>query len=286
MQRKEFTVEEGNNKEVKLCVRQPQYEDVEQADKIYASKVASLVRESVGRKLLLRSDLERFLKESGVWTDRDEAKVKELNKEIEGVLNQLRKGGLKVSELRKLCIDVMDRRKEIVQIMNKRQIFDDTTIESIAENERADYLVYSSTVYADSGDNYWDSFEDMKNDKFSDAYRKASTLAVELIYNVNPNFEKNLPENKLLRKYNLIDDELNYVDRKTGEKVDRNGIPVKQLEEEAVRQISNLQGDIQEEAPFIDDETNEPIAVEVKEEKEEKDISNKRKRKDKEAVPA
>lgn len=285
MSRKEFTVKEGKGNEVKLAIRKPLYEDYEVAEKIYATKVAALIKESVGRRnLLLRSDLEKFLKEHEIWTPKEEEQLRKLNQEVDKLLNKMRQGGLKLSEGRELAISVMDKRKEVVRLMSKRQIFDDTTIEAMAESERNDYLVYASTVYADSGRNYWDSFEDMKNDKLSDAYRQAAVVSSQVIYNIDPEFEKNLPENKWLKKYNFIDGELNYVDRKTGEKVDRDGKPVKSLEQEAMRQLQNLQGEIVEETPFIDDETGEAVPVQAKEEPKEEDKEDTEDTKEESAV--
>lgn len=261
MNRKEFTIKEGDGREVKLVVRQPTYDEYEKADRVYATKIASLVKENTGKRLLSRQDLNSYLKESGTWTDEDEEKVKSIQKEIAETLAEIRRGGKKVTEGRALAIKVMDKRKEMVRVMAKRQVLDDVTIESFAENEKLDYLIYVSTVYADSGDDYWDSFEDMKNDKFSDAYKQASGLAMQIFYDIDPEFEKNLPENKWLKKYGFVDEDLNYVDRKTGEKVDRDGRPVAELEEELKKQIADIRGDIVEEQPFIDDETNEPIVT-------------------------
>ena len=275
MSRQEFTVEEGSNKKVKLAIRQAQYQDYEEADHIYATKIAALVKESSPRKkLLLRSDVDKFLKANGVWTQEDEDNVAKFRTEIEANLAKLNKGGMKRSEGKQLAMEITDKRREIIRIMTKRQIFDDVTIESMAENEKVDYLIYICTVYADSGDNYWDSFEDMKNDKLSEAYRKASIIVAETVYNIDPNFERNLPENKWLHKYGYIDDELNYVDPKTGERVNRDGKPVKQLEEELKELIEKSNSDIKEEAPFIDDDTGEPIVFENKAEiKEDQTVS-------------
>lgn len=265
MSRKEFSVEEGNGKEVKLAIRAAQYQDYEEADQVYAIRVASLVKESSPRrKLLLRSDVDKFLRANGVWTEEDENTVNQLRQEIEVTLAKISKGGMKRSEGRQLALDITDKRREIVRLMSKRQVFDDVTIESMAENEKVDYLIYSCTVYADSGANYWDSFEDMKNDKLSDAYRKASLIVAESVYNIDPNFERNLPENKWLHKYGYVDQELNYVDPKTGEKVNRDGKPVKEIEAELKEMIEKAKGEIVEEAPFLDDETGEPIVLEDK----------------------
>jgi ribosomal protein L17 len=266
MKRKDFVIKEADDKESMLSVKIPDYEQLEEADKVYASKVASLVRESGKRKLLLRQEVDTFIRETKIWTTEDEDKVAELNIEIDGLLNKLRKGGLKVSEGREICIKIGDKRKEMVSITQKRQIFDDTTIESLSESERTDYLIYSSTVSAESGNTYWESLEDMKNDKISEAYRKASTIMVEMMYGINNEFEKRLPENRWLKKYNFVDDELNYTDRKTGARVDKTGKPIIDSTELVKKYIDNLQGEIKEEQPFVDDETGSPVVSENKQE--------------------
>lgn len=258
--RAEFTVQD-NGKEIKLAVRPVNYEDNEEANRIYSSKVANLLRDRGPRKLLLRQQLDDYLRENGIWTDADQKKIDSLQLEIDNLLKQVKKGGQKLSKGRELCIEIMNRRQDMVKISSKRQMFDDVTIESAAENERLEYFVYTCTVHADSGENYWQSFEDMKNDKASNVYAKAYVNVMKNVYGIDPEFEKNLPENKWLKKYSFINDELEYTDRKTGEKVDKLGNPIKNLEEEVKQRIETLQGDIVEEEPFVDDETNEPIKV-------------------------
>lgn len=256
---KEFTIKDTNDKEVKLMVRNASYEDSEQADRSYSAKLASLLREKGSKKLLMRQELDKIFKDGDIWGKTEEDKVKSLQSDIDKLLNKIRKGGLKVTEGRQICIDIADKRKEIVQIMHKRQMFDAATVESVAEAEKLDFLIYTCTVYAEDSKNYWESFDDMKNDKTSNIYTYASNLVYEVVFGVDPAFEKNLPENKWLKKYNFVDDELYFIDRKTGKKVDKTGKPIEELEESTTKQLDNLQGDIVEEQPFIDDETLEPI---------------------------
>ena len=86
----------------------------------------------------------------------------------------------------------------------KRQMFDSSTIESIADRERMDYIIYACTVYEDTGQNYWASFEDMKNDRGSGAYNLAVREVTKIIYNYDPEFEKNLPENKFAKVNSIL----------------------------------------------------------------------------------
>lgn len=261
--KKEFTVNDDNGKEIKLVFRQANREDFNQADRAQAAKVAELVRDRGRRKLLLKSEVETFLKENNIWTDADQVKIEEIQSTIDTLLNKLRKGGEKISVGRKVCIEVADLRQQLMQKASKRQVLYDQTIEAIAEVEKVEYLIYTCTVYAEDGKNYWDSFEDMKNDQDSNVYKQASQYVYQVVFNLNPDFENRLPENRWLKKYNFIDDKFNFIDRKTGERVDRSGNPIEKIQEKAIQRIENLQGEISEEIPFIDDETNEPIILTI-----------------------
>lgn len=261
MSRLEFEVKDTNGQDVKLVTKTPTYEDIENANRANASKVASLVRERGSKKLLTRQELNDFLRDNGIWTAADEKKIEKLSNEIDGLLRQLRKGGEKLSKGREICIEIMDKRKDMVAIASKRQQFDDATIESIAETEKIDYFVYACTVHAESGENYWQSFEDMKNDKSSEVFGRSYVNTMKAVFGIDAEFEKQLPENKWLKKYNFINDSLEYTDRKTGQKIDKFGKPVSEIEDEVKTKLESLQGDIVEEQPFVDDETNEPVKV-------------------------
>lgn len=254
MTKKEFTAVEPSGKEIKLAFRTPGHEEISEAEKIYASKVSALIREGNKNRLVLRQEVDKFLKESGIWTDNDEQGIQKATEYIAESLAKIKKGGIKLSEGRQLAISIMDKRKEIFTALRKRQILDDSTIEAVAENEKNDYIVFACTEFADDGQKYWSSFEDMKNDKLSDSYNKASGAAIEVIYGLNPNYETELPENKWLKKYKFIDEEMNYVDRQTGKRVDRDGKPIEDSEEKINQRVYNLTVDIcNPESEFIDD---------------------------------
>jgi hypothetical protein len=263
MSNKNFTVKDAAGNDLELVFKDPEIEDIEESDSVYASKVAALVRDSGRNKLLLRTEIDRFLRDNGVWSKSDEDAVAKCQKKIEKCIEKLKRGGIRLSEGREYVIQITDARKEIMRIMNKRQVFDDTTIEALAENDKNDYLVFACTTYKD-GNRYWESFEDMKNDKLGGVYRKASMVGMHIVYGVDENFEKNLPENKWLKKYKFVDDELNYLDRKTGKRVDQSGRPIEQVEAEVMKKLESISGEIVAEKPFIDDETGSPVVEEAK----------------------
>ncbi len=263
MSREEFEVEGTNGNKVKLAIRNLTSEDYEEAERIYAIKIASLIRASGGKKLLVRNELDQFLNDTGVWTKADVEKVEKLREQIDDLIDKLKNkdGKTKLSDGRKISLDIYDKRMEITKLEQKRRVFDEATIENAADQEKADYFVFASTVFAETGKQYWDSLEEMKNDKLSDAYKNAAVKAIKAVYGIDTELEKSLPENKWLKKYGFVDEKLNFVDRKTGEKVDRSGKPTKSLEEFIQKRMESFTGDVKEENPFIDDDTNEPVAV-------------------------
>ena len=261
--RRKFNVEK-DGETIYLCVREPEHSDIEISDQYYAAKVASLMRKPKDQRPLLRDQLEKYLKDEGIWTEEDQNKIDELNEEVSEGLKKLRKGGITDLEGRELAIGIFEKRNQIANIRYKRRIFDEATIEAMSEQEKLDYLTYSCTVYEDSGNPYWSSFEEMKSDKGNEIFEKASQFIYEIAYGIDSDFEKKLPENRWLKKYNFLDEDLNFIDRKTGKNVDR-GYRAIEESEEGTNDFNALDSDITEEEPFIDSETNEPISAETEE---------------------
>ena len=251
---KEFEVKNEAGIVEKLVIRDLEPKDFEDADRVYAAKIAGLIRHSDGKELLLRTELDEYLRKNGIWTDKDINKVTELNKKIDNGIKKLRRGGVKYSEGREMALAVIDSRREIAQVMAKRRIFDEATVESSAESEKIEYLMFLSVVNKEDGQRYWDTFDEMKKKKNTEVYRAASDAAMEVLYGIDSKFERNLPEYKWLLKNKFIDEDLNYLDRKSGNKVDRFGKPLAQVEAEIKETIELLNGDIVEEQPFVDDE--------------------------------
>lgn len=267
-----FEILESSGKKVELGIRNLLAEDWDEAEKIRAAKVARLFRQKGDNKLLSRVELAKYLEDNDIWTKKDEEKVIQLNKDIVELLEKLKNknGKMTLAEGRKVCLQINDKRLEIIRVSEKRQYLDDVTMEAIAEQEKIDFLVYISTVYPDTGKNYWESFEDMKNDKNGPVFNLAYRNSIKNIYGYDPDYEKQLPENKWLVKYKFKNEEGYYTDRKTGQVVDRDGRTEEEIKKELESQITVLLGTVEEENPYIDDETNLPVVVEKSESKEDK----------------
>ena len=248
MNRKEFEVIVGETT-YKLAVRLPRAVDVQEADKIYSSQVAKLVQDKENQ-LLLRSQLEKFLREKNIWVQEDDDELMRLSQKVDTNLLKLRRGGMSLSEGRTLSLETTDARVDILQLMAKRRTFDESTIESVAENERQEYLLYASTLDGETGDRHWESFSDFKEDIGTEIYKECSKN-LYILLGMDEDFDKNLPESQWLLKYGFVNDDLKFINRKTGKFEDRDGNPIDNTEEDSV----------EESEPFIDDETGEPVIL-------------------------
>lgn len=249
-----FKIVKKDGSDLELCYITPDSQHIAEADQIYAAKIAEIIRRGGPTKPLLRAEVEDFIKnQSTIWSKEDDDELEKLRSRLADLLSKLKKGGSKLSEARKWALEVLDLRSEIVKYSAKKQTLYSATIESIADAERNDYLIYIGTVYDHTHERYWPSFDDMKNDKDSQIYLKAHAIFYKIVYGIDGDFEKNLPEVKWLKKYGFIDDDMNLIDKNTGEYVDRDGRPIKEIENEIIDQISLYSGEILEESPFVDD---------------------------------
>ena len=98
---------------------------------------------------------------------------------------------------------------------------EENTAEALADNARFDFLVAHCTFH-ENGETVYKDMKDY-NSKSSDevAFAAASELAT-MMYSIDSDFEKNLPENKWLKNKELVNEDLALVN-KDGKRVDLEG---------------------------------------------------------------
>jgi hypothetical protein len=85
------------------------------------------------------------------------------------------------------------------------------TADSLADNARFDYIVAHCTFYK-NGQPVYKDLEDYDKKSADELAFSAATLLSRMLYNLDDSFEKNLPENKFLSKFKLVNEELSLVD--------------------------------------------------------------------------
>lgn len=167
------------------------------------------------------------MKKRGIW---DEAKAEEeddITKRIVDLERQLYtgkdgKGKPKVSEGRDLAVEIRKCRMELRDLIADRISLEENTAESLADNARFDFLVAHCTFH-ENGSRVYKSFEEYNNKSADEIAFAAASALGEILYNLDSSFEENLPENKFLSKFGLVNDDLSLIDPNTGETIDTKG---------------------------------------------------------------
>jgi hypothetical protein len=224
------------------------------------------------------------MRTQGLWDDTKQKELEEVQSAILENEKKLAKGGIRLKVAKDLALEMADERVNMRNILMQRNSLDGNTAEGQADNARFDYLVSASLVYTDSGKPYFKDLADYRNRSTEPVALEAARRLAQIIYGLDSNYEKNLPENEFLVEFKFADDELKLVNDK-GQHVDREGNLLNEdgrfIDEEGNlidKEGNPVTEDGQykfERAPFLDDD-GKPLAkekAEVEEEEEEEPAS-------------
>ncbi len=265
-----------NNEDVQFLVRSPTLQDQKEATKVYNLAFSDALKS----KAVVRAKLDDLLVEQGLWDDAKQNKFNQLQNDILDGERKLAKGGIPLSQAREEALRMKKLREDLRELIAVKTNLDTHTAEGQADNARFNYLVSVCTVYNDNKQPYFKSYEDYNN-RSSDivAILGAQNLA-GMIYGLDNDYEAKLPENKFLKQYKFVDDNLRLINKDgklvdsegrlidengrfindKGEFVDKNGNPV------------NKDGDyVLEFSPFLDDNGKPVVVEESKKDKETND---------------
>lgn len=196
-----------DGKKVTVYVTRPTREENSKAQML-ASKV---FREAISSGALVRVALEKLLIDQGIWSEEKQQQVDKIDKEIVEKLTKLKGGGIKLSNAKQLAIDIRLLRLRKNGIMAERNSHDEYTAEAQSDNAKFDYLA-SVCIKNEKGEPFFNSIEEYRaNGEQPFVFQAASKLA-GMLYGIDDNWEANLPENKFLKEYEFINEDLRLVD--------------------------------------------------------------------------
>lgn len=265
-----------DGKEKEILVRSPSLQDQREATKVYNQSFS----EALKAKAVVRAKLDDLLVEQGLWDNEKQAKFTELQNQILEGERKLAKGGIALKQAKDLALSMRKTREEIRELISVKTSLDTHTAEGQADNARFNYLVSSCTVYNDTKDPYFKSYEDYNNRSVDPVALLAAQNLAGMLYGLENDYEAKLPENKFLKDYKFIDDKLRLVNKdgklvdEKGRLIDENGRFINE-QGQFVDKDGNLVDDkgdyLVEFSPFLDDD-GKPVVIEnsKKEEKDDK----------------
>lgn len=226
----DVVIEKGDKEEtVKVLVKRPNSSMISQAQRIAAKAWTDCVRDGI----MTKKELEKFMKQQGIWDEGKDEVQKKVVQEISDLERKLYVSGnagkkLKASEGKDIAIQMRIKRNELRDLISERMSLEQNTAESLSDNVRFDYLVANCAFY-ENGQKVYNDLEDYKN-KSDDqmAFNVASALA-GMMYSVDKDFEAKLPENKFLKMFHFVNDDLSLVNSEgdtvdtDGKRIDKNG---------------------------------------------------------------
>ena len=158
-----------------------------------------------------------------MWSPEKEAKFSELQKELLEGEKRLAKGGFSLNEAKDLAIKMKSTRDDMRALISIKTSLDNHSAEGQADNARFNYLISSCLVYSNNKDKkYFKNYEEYLSRAAESIAIKAAQVLANMLYGLDNDYEKKLPENKFLVKYKFVDDKLRLIN-KEGKLIDIDG---------------------------------------------------------------
>lgn len=267
-------VMEIDGKKTEFLIRSPSFRDQREAQKVYNQAFSDAVKSGC----IVRGRLNDLLKEQGLWDDQKEMRLNTIQHEILGHEQTLAKGGIGLQKARSVALEMRKLRDDLRDLISSRTNLDNNTAEGQADNARFNYLVSCCLVYSDNKKGYFNSYEDYLNRSSEEIAIKAAQILASKLYGLDDNYEKNLPENKFLKQYKFVDDNLRFINQEgklvdqEGRLIDQNGRYINE-NGEYVDKEGNLVDDkgdyVVEFKPFLD-EDGKPVILETETQNDDK----------------
>ena len=207
---------EGNT--IKTLLRQPTAQDYRDSQVQYNETF----RKALDSGALLRQKLTDYMKEQGLW---DDEKQKDNDKYIQDISDReeaLKGGGIRLSDAKRIALELRDLRADFRDLLSEKNALDTNSAEGQADNARFSELIRVCMLDPAT-----------KNPRFPDqkAYDtqadepwvvEAAGELAGMIYGLDPDYDKNLEENKFLKEFKFVDEELRFIDN-DGNFVDSEG---------------------------------------------------------------
>lgn len=210
---------------------------------------------------ILRKKLEQYIIEQKIWSEEKANNFINLAKSIDEAEKKLASGGISLKDATKLAKKTREERAEMQAMLMERTSVDSNTAEGQAESARFQRLLVDCLVYKDSGETVFTNVESLlgeQDEEKLEVANKGFDILSQILYKLDDKLELNLPENKFLREWNLMDDKLRYLNEK-GQPVDAQG---RRINDEGL--LINDEGQLVDGKGDLIDEKGDFIPKEVK----------------------
>ena len=207
-----------DNEEIELTVKSPSPKNQRESQKVYNRAFS----DALNSGSIVRARLDDVMKEQKLWDDKKEQEYQNIQHGILENERILAKGGISLKKAKQCAIEMQKLRDNLKTLISERTTLDSHTAEGQADNAKFNFLVSCCVVYKDTNRPYFEGYEDYNKRAVEPAAIIGAQKLANMLYGLDDDFEKNLPENKFLHEYKFIDDNLRPINS-DGRLVDHEG---------------------------------------------------------------
>lgn len=213
-----FEGEDLDGKVVKFNIKTPGAEEIKKSQVVYNRAF----KQGLDDGALLRQKLTEYMREQDLWDDEKQKEYEKLVEEISGMEEALQKGGIRLSRAKEVALELRQKRESFRSLIAEKNSLDAASAEGQADNARFEELVRLCTINPETNARWF------ANEKTYNASANQPWVVVaaeklgNAMYGLDPNYEKNLEENKFLQEFKFVDNELRFINE-DGHNVDSDG---------------------------------------------------------------
>ena len=230
-------------------------------------------KDAIQSGALLKQKLQAVMEEQDVWSEEKQTRYENILEVVMKKERSLQKGGIKLSQAKKVALEIRELRIEFRDLIAEKNSMDSNTAEGQADNARFSYLAYACLV-DEEGQKVFNNFDHYKDNEDEPFVIEAARELAQVLYGLDPDYEKNLEENQFLQDYEFVDKDLRWIDKEgrytdiDGKLIDENGRYIDQEGNFIDREGNKVteEGGLDEGfSPFLDDKGKPVIKSETEE---------------------
>ncbi len=195
------TGEDIDGNEVTVFVKRPTTKEYRESQAEYNRAFRAALESGA----VLKKKLNQYMRDQGLWDDEKDAEEQKLLDQVSSSEKALKKGGIPLAEAKEIALNLKKIRGKFRDLIAERTILDANTVEGQADNSRFNSLVTLCIMKEDRRTPLFSSLEEYEKADVQPYVTKAASTLANFMYDLDPNYDKNLTENKFLKTYMQVD---------------------------------------------------------------------------------
>ena len=209
---------DSDDNPVEVIVKRPTASDYRDSQVAYNKEF----RKALDSGGLLRNKLVEYMEEQGIWSEEKQKKNDSYVAQIREKEDILKSGGIKLSEAKETALQLRNLRSDFQAFLAERNALDGNSVEGQADNARFSFLVLKCILNPKNKLPLFSSQKDYDKMATEPYVLEAAAELANMLYGLDPDYAQSLEENKFLKEFNFVNDDLRLVDN-DGHLVDIDG---------------------------------------------------------------